>query len=121
MTFYHEVLGGELFMQTIGDSPMADQMPGANKDHILHADLKSDDFRLFGSDMTRADAPEIAVGQVDLCLHGDSDGIKATWAKLAKGAEVIEPLTEMFFGMFGSLTDKFGMRWVFQSDPAPEV
>lgn len=37
MTFYQECLGGELFMQTIGESPMAEQMPLPMKESILHA------------------------------------------------------------------------------------
>ena len=39
MTFYQECLGGELFMQTIGESPMAEQMPLPMKESILHATL----------------------------------------------------------------------------------
>ncbi len=39
MRFYQECLGGELQIQTIGDSPMAAKMPKKMKNYILHATL----------------------------------------------------------------------------------
>jgi uncharacterized glyoxalase superfamily protein PhnB len=32
------------------------------------------------------------------------------------GAEVTDPLKEQFFGTYGTLNDKFGVRWMFQTD-----
>jgi len=51
MSFYKDVLGGELQLQTIGDSPMADKMPQGMKDYILHAQLTNGTLLLMGSDM----------------------------------------------------------------------
>jgi PhnB protein len=42
--------------------------------------------------------------------------LKTLFEKLSDGAEVTDPLTEQFFGTFGALNDKFGVRWMFQTD-----
>jgi PhnB protein len=51
MTFYKECLGGELMLQTVGGSPLAEQMPPKMKDCILHATLTNGNLILMGSDM----------------------------------------------------------------------
>jgi PhnB protein len=51
MHFYKECLGGELMLQTIGSSPLADKMPAHMKEYILHSTLTRDAFILMGSDM----------------------------------------------------------------------
>ncbi|MBC7872405.1 MAG: VOC family protein, partial [Ferruginibacter sp.] len=51
MHFYKDCLGGELNLQTIGESPLADKMPTQMKESILHAVLIKDDLVLLGSDM----------------------------------------------------------------------
>jgi PhnB protein len=37
MNFYKDCLGGELNLQTIAESPLADKMPAQMKECILHA------------------------------------------------------------------------------------
>jgi PhnB protein len=41
--------------------------------------------------------------------------LKALFEKLSEGAELTDPLTEQFFGTYGALSDKFGVRWMFQT------
>ena len=48
--FYKSVLGGELSVQKVGDSPMAQMMPD-KKDKIFHAQLHNGKVLLLGSDM----------------------------------------------------------------------
>src|SRR5215831_17838219 len=52
LEFYKSVLGGQLNLQTIGDSPAAGQFPAAMKDRILHGSLVSDNSTIFGTDVT---------------------------------------------------------------------
>src|SRR5215204_4657315 len=54
MSFYKDCLGGELTLQTIGESPLAEQMPEQMKNCILHSTLTNDTLVLFGSDMVPA-------------------------------------------------------------------
>lgn len=42
MTFYQNCLGGELTMQAIADSPLADSVPTEEKQNILHSTLQLD-------------------------------------------------------------------------------
>ena len=51
MNFYKECLGGELSLQTIGESPLANKMPAKMKECILHSTLTNDGLVLMGSDM----------------------------------------------------------------------
>jgi len=51
MHFYKDCLGGELNLQTIGQSPMADKMPAQMKEYILHATLIKDAMVLMGSEV----------------------------------------------------------------------
>ena len=51
MSFYKECLGGELTLQTIGETPLADDLTDQMKDCVLHASLTKDKFVLLGSDM----------------------------------------------------------------------
>src|SRR5438445_797092 len=54
MTFYKDCLGGgELTFQTVGDSPMAKEMPKESHAKIMHSTLKKDDFMLLAGDMMR--------------------------------------------------------------------
>jgi len=50
MTFYTECLGGELTLMTVGDSPMAAQVPPEAKNHIMHSQLKNGNSVLMASD-----------------------------------------------------------------------
>ncbi|HWZ21759.1 MAG TPA: hypothetical protein VNW06_03850, partial [Cytophagaceae bacterium] len=51
MVFYKNCLGGELYLQTIGESPVAEKMPEKIKNYILHSTLTKDSFVLMASDM----------------------------------------------------------------------
>lgn len=113
MTFYKECLGGELVLQTIGESPMADKMPVKMKESILHSTLTKDNLVLMGSDMCDENGL-IKGNSVSLMLNCSSEEeIKACYANLSKGGEATHPLEQTFWGaLFGDLTDKFGNHWL---------
>jgi PhnB protein len=116
MTFYQACLGGELRMQTAGESPMASQMSAEMHKNILHASLVKDGLALMGSDMMRSEVP-IEGNTITLCLICSSkEEIHTFFSNLSSGGEIGHPLEEVFFGTFGELTDKFGMNWMFQFD-----
>ena len=113
LEFYKNVLGGQLNLQTIGDSPAAGQFPATMKDRILHGSLASDSLTIFGTDVT---GPGLTRGDnVFLCLVGKSkEEIETLFSKLSQGGKVTTPLKHEFFGIYGDLTDKFGFNWMFQ-------
>src|SRR5258708_13486138 len=51
MTFYRECLGGELTLQTIGESPLADKMPPQIKQSVLHSTLTKGPLQIMASHM----------------------------------------------------------------------
>jgi PhnB protein len=112
MNFYQECLGGELYFQTIGESPMADKMPSKMKESILHSTLTSGDVRIQASDMGNDGL--IRGNNVSLMLNCSSENeIRTTYEKLASGGEATHPLEDTFWGsLFGGLTDKFEIRWI---------
>jgi PhnB protein len=117
MTFYKSCLGGELVLQTIDESPMADKMPSQMKACILHATLTTEGFVIMGSDMT----PETGLVKGNahsLMLDCNSEEeIRTTFIKLAEGGEIKHTLENTFWGaLFGDLTDKFGNNWILNFD-----
>ena len=113
MTFYQECLGGDLTIQTVGDSPIAGQMPAEAKDAILHAGLtKGETIFLMASDMMRGSLTQ--GNSVTLSVNcTNEEETKSIFTNLSAGGKIIDPLAMMFWGaLFGSLTDKFGMNWI---------
>ena len=115
MTFYQSCLGGELTIQTVGETPMAGQMPPAMQDKIMHSVLAKDGIVLMASDMVGPEGMKNG-NAITLAIMGSSKAeIEPIFAKLSAGGTVGTPLTEEYFGTFGDLTDKFGIRWMFQA------
>jgi PhnB protein len=114
LEFYKSILGGQLVLQTVGDSPSAGQFPPVMKDRILHGSLAKDDLTIFGTDIA---GPELRQGNnVFLCLICKSkDEIEALFSKLSQGGKITNPLKQEFFGTYGDLAGKFGINWMFQS------
>jgi len=118
MTFYKECLGGELDIQTVGESPMAAQMPPESHNNVLHSSLMSDAIVVMAADGMPM-SPATPGTMVSLCISGskaEGDKIKGLYEKLSQGGKISMPLKEEFFGMYGELTDKFGVNWMFQVD-----
>jgi PhnB protein len=113
MTFYKECLGGELMMQTIGESPMADKMPAQMKESILHSTLTKENLILMGSDMV-SERGLVKGNSVSLMLNCSSEKeIRTCYTNLAEGGDATHPLENTFWGaMFGDLIDKFGNHWL---------
>src|SRR5215470_2233458 len=66
LEFYKGVFGGQLSLQTIGDSPAGGQFPLAMKNSILHGSLAADNVTILGSDVA---GPNLAQGNnLFLCL-----------------------------------------------------
>ena len=116
MAFYQSCLGGEIWIQTYAEAPMEGELPAELRDKVIHAQLSGGGIVLMGADMMN---PE-GVGQskrVSLCLNsGSRDEMKAYFAKLSEGATVHQEIKEEFFGLYGSLTDKYGIAWMVQAE-----
>jgi PhnB protein len=114
MTFYHDSLGGDLVLQTVKDSPMADQWPKAVQKSILHASLTHHHLVLLASDM----APKEGVvhgNAISLSLVCSSEAeINMFFTNLSRDGKVTHPLHRFFAGTIGALTDQYGVNWLFK-------
>lgn len=113
MTFYKECLGGDLKLQTIGESPMASQMPVQMKEHILLAILTKGELVLMGSDMVGEEGV-IMGNTVSMALNLTSEEeIRSCYEKLSVSGKANHPLETTFWGaLFGDLIDKYGNHWI---------
>ena len=71
MTFYQDCLGGELVLQPVEGSPVADQMPPEARGGVLHSTLTKDALVLMASDM--AQCPVVRGHSVSLMLDCSSE------------------------------------------------
>jgi PhnB protein len=114
MEFYKSCFGGELTLMKVKDSPVKDQMPPVQQNKTLNARLKSGNLEISASDWLLLDQTPIRGNTVCLFLSGGTfQELQPLFGKLSEEAEVTDPLKEMFFGVYGALNDKFGVRWMF--------
>lgn len=117
MEFYMSCFGGELTATKVKDSPAKDFMPAFQQEKIVNARLSKGKLQISASDWLRPAQTPIRGNTVCLYLSGGTlEELKTLFEKLSDGAEITDPLKEQFFGTYGALNDKFGVRWMFQSD-----
>lgn len=121
--FYRSIFGGEFMgegivrfssIPTQKDSPT---IADADKNLVMHVGLEI----LGGHVIMGTDAPEsmgfkvIQGNNVYINLEPDTRAeTNRLFKALSDGGKVEMPLQEMFWGdYFGSITDKFGVKWMF--------
>ncbi|MEO8512530.1 MAG: VOC family protein [Ignavibacteria bacterium] len=116
MTFYKDVLGGELSVMKVSDTPVKDKAPADNMDKVMHASLVNGNLILFATDMIAEGKFNEGTG-VTMNLNCSIDYIQNFFDKLSEGGEVIHPVKEEFWGgSFGVLRDKFGKKWMLHAE-----
>ena len=116
MEFYRSCLGGELAITAVKDSPAKDKMPASQSDKTLHARLSSSNADISASDWLRPDRAPVPGNTACLYLTGETfQELKSLFEKLSEGGEVTDPLSRQFFGTYGALNDRFGVRWMFHT------
>lgn len=114
MKFWAETLGAELDIRRVGDSPIP--APPEAKNRVMHSTLKAGNLVLMASDNTPG-MPAEKGSAVSLSLHfTDKDEQTRVWSRLSQGATIMVPLDDQFWGRFGMLTDKFGIKWMLNLD-----
>ena len=111
MEFYKEVFGGDLALNTFGESG-APGTPDADK--IMHAQLETDaGFTIMAADtppgMDYTPGSNFAVS-----LSGDDDDqLRGYWKGISEGGTVSVPLEKQMWGdEFGMCVDRFGIPWM---------
>lgn len=118
MTRYGEIFGSAPEIMAFKDMPEEDRanMPGVADDAVMHASVAIGDGMLFASDDPSGETPEMAGCNVCVSLPS-ADETKRVFDALSDGGDVRMPLSEMFWtSHFGTLTDKFGVRWMIMAD-----
>ena len=116
MKFYQSCFGGDLTATQVKDSPVKEHLPAFQQGKTLNARLVSGKLEISASDWLALGQKPIRGNTVCLFLSGGTrEDLKTLFAKLSEGAEVTDPLKEHFFGLYGALNDKFGVRWMFQA------
>lgn len=113
MAFYQRCLGGNLTVQTVGESPLSATMSARMKNCVVQAILQSEAFVLIGSDMV-PESGLIKGNSVSLALQCHSEKrTRAVFKKLSARGHVSSPLhhTRMGF-LLGAVTDQFGHHWL---------
>jgi PhnB protein len=114
MTYYATCLGGELYLQTVAESPVAAQFPPALQDQVIHSSIsKNSALLVMGSDMHRDKLVE--GNTTTLCVNcGSAEEVNTFFEKLSAGGKVVDPLQKAFWGdTFGVLIDRYGRTWMF--------
>ena len=110
LTFYQEVFGGELDLNTFGQYGDQDA-PEANL--VMHGQLTTADGDvLMGSDTPPGMDYQPTAG-VSLSLSGADDKLRDWFVRLSEGGTVTMPLEKQMWGdEFGMVTDRFGIPWM---------
>ncbi|OHA21008.1 MAG: hypothetical protein A2849_01725 [Candidatus Taylorbacteria bacterium RIFCSPHIGHO2_01_FULL_51_15] len=119
MEFYRGIFEGKVEYMTLGESPMGKDSPKEQHGLIMHSELSSGKIVFFGSDMFRDRA--VVGDNVGMALNCESGKeLNAHFEKLSEGGEVfMKPEKQYWGGIFGMVTDKYGVEWMlnFQLEP----
>ena len=117
---YVEIFGGEI-MEQMPASGMPDEypVPDDRKDWVMHSRIRIGDGYLMASDYVMGECPAMAGASVMMSLPTAAQG-KAAFDKMAAGGEVEMAWAPTFWAAgFGTLTDRFGIKWMIGCDEAP--
>ncbi len=117
MNFYKDCLGGELSLNTVGDSAMAAKLPPGMKESIMHSSLVKGSLTLMASDMMD-DSGLVRGNAISLMINCSSEAeLTAFFNRLSVGGKInTAPKTEFWGSVYADLTDRFGTRWMLNFD-----
>ncbi len=112
MTFYRDCLGGELFLQTVEESPGL--WPAEIPKTVLQACLTKEKICLMGSDIG-VFGKRVPGNTISLTLGCSSEEeIRIFFDRLSSGGKITHPLYTFYNGIIGAFTDRYGMNWVLK-------
>ena len=111
--FYEETFGGRIvFIQKIGESPMAASMPAEAHDRVMHVTLHIGDQVLQGADAPPGQFTKPAGFCVAAHFNDAAEG-ERVFNTLAQNGNVQMPFQATFWAKgFGMLIDQFGTPWI---------
>ncbi|WP_419907769.1 VOC family protein [Hoeflea sp.] len=118
---YAEIFGGEILEQ-MPASGMPPEIPVAEerKGWIMHSRMRIGDGELMASDNIMGESAQMDGSSVMLSFPTAAEG-KAAFDQLAEGGEIQMAWEPTFWSAgFGTLTDRFGIRWMIGTDEPPQ-
>jgi PhnB protein len=119
--FYAKLMRGKVvFCMTFGESPAAGEVPAALRDQVIHARLDFGDRQLFGCDAPpeRYQTPQ---GFNLMALVKEPAEADRLFNALSDNGSVTMPIATTFWSpRFGMCTDRFGIPWMVNCEPAPQ-
>ena len=117
MEFYQSCFGGDLLLTRLADTPMKAQFPAEQHQKITNAHLKSGVVAFSATDWLHPTRRPQQGNTTAMYVTGDGlDELAPIFDKLRNGAdpEFLVELREMPFGIYGRLTDRYGVEWFFR-------
>jgi PhnB protein len=120
MAFYRSCLGGDLTVVRLKDTPMKDQAPPELLEKVAFAHLRSSALEISATDWQHPTRRFHRGNTVGLYLTGDDvTELRRVFDELSVGADpdLLDPLVELPFGLYGHLADAYGVHWFFRAQP----
>ena len=119
MEFYHACFGGDLTLTPLADTPMKHGFPAEQHGKITNAYLKSGAIEFSATDWLHP--TRMAKQGNTTAMYVSSaqpDELRRIFDRLADGAdkENLVTIREMPFGLYGRLTDRYGIEWFFRGE-----
>ena len=120
MEFYAKIFDGEIMERmSASDMPPDFPVPEEKKDWVMHCRLQTADGGFMASDNIDGTSDKMA-GSSLMMNYATAAEAKAIFDKLADGGEITMPWEPTFWAAgFGTLVDRFGIRWMVGCDEAP--
>ena len=120
ITAYRAIFGApEPQIMSMGDGPSDMGIPEERRDWVMHCEMKIGDGQVYISDDWTGESPAMEGCSIMVSLPTAEEG-KRIFDALAEGGEVRMPWEPTFWTTgFGTLTDRFGIRWMVGSDEEP--
>ncbi len=119
MAFYREVLGGELSLTTLGETPTADEAPAEQHHKVVYSHLVNDGIEFSAVDwLHQTRRPHIGNTVAVYLTGATSDELCRIFDGLSIGADadLLDDLEILPFGIYGHLVDRYGVGWFFRGD-----
>ena len=119
MQFYQKCFGGDVAITKVSESPMKAQFAPELQNRVVNSRLVSDGIEFSASDWLLPQRTRIeGTATCAYISEASYDRLEHIFEQLSVGAnqETLDELRAMPFGSYGALTDKYGVRWMFQGE-----
>ncbi|MGI9256274.1 MAG: VOC family protein [Salinispira sp.] len=116
LNFYAKALGGEI-KELLRVKDFASEAPTAQPEKIMHAKFAFWGGEIYASDNVDGSTCNWQDQNIFVCVDADTpeQGRKAFQA-MSEGGEIVSAFAKQFWGdFFGSLIDKYKIRWMFNA------